>query len=510
MTIRRFFSHAGHREGAVARDRGSVKPFTEKPARLSLAATISLSIAAATLIAMAMGGGTEPPGRELIVRPLANMQPFRDGHGGEFRTFSTTGSIETGNPFFQDLGTNGRRCVTCHQPSDGWTITPRNVRHRFDATEGNDPLFRTNDGSTCAGADVSTLEARRDAFRLLLEKGLIRVGISVPKDAEFTVDSVDDPYGCAPSPEVSMYRRPLPSSNVSFLSTVMWDGRETVKGHPTTEALMNQARDATLGHAQASSAPGAEQLRQIVEFETSLFTAQTRVAPAGSLEAHDGRGGPIVLSQQPFFIGINDPLGHNPTGAEFNPRIFDLYDAWADDVDEPFSFEEPIGIERARERRAEARQAIARGQEIFNTRTIMISGVGGLNDVLGQKVIAGKCGTCHDSPNVGHHSVSAPLDLGLTDAERRTADLPLYTLKNRTTGDLRQTTDPGRAMITGEWADIAKFKGPILRDLAARPPYFHNGSAATLRDVVDFYNKRFLIGLNEQERSDLVAFLGAL
>ena len=72
------------------------------------------------------------------------------------------------------------------------------------------------------------------------------------------------------------------------------------------------------------------------------------------------------------------------------------------------------------------------------------------------------------------------------------------------------TTDPGRAMVTGKWSDIGKFKGPILRALAARAPYFHNGSAATLEDAVDFYDTRFNIGLTEREKADLVAFLNAL
>jgi hypothetical protein len=40
--------------------------------------------------------------------------------------------------------------------------------------------------------------------------------------------------------------------------------------------------------------------------------------------------------------------------------------------------------------------------------------------------------------------------------------------------------------------------------------YFHNGSAASLWSVVDFYNDRFHIGFTKQERSDLVAFLSSL
>jgi cytochrome c peroxidase len=121
----------------------------------------------------------------------------------------------------------------------------------------------------------------------------------------------------------------------------------------------------------------------------------------------------------------------------------------------------------------------------------------------------GSCTICHDSPNVGNHSVKAPLDIGLTTPAQATY-LPVYTLRNISTRETVRTTDPGRAMITGKWADISKFKGPILRALAARAPYFHNGSATTLQDVVQFYDARFNIGLTAQEKADLVAFLQAL
>ena len=53
-------------------------------------------------------------------------------------------------------------------------------------------------------------------------------------------------------------------------------------------------------------------------------------------------------------------------------------------------------------------------------------------------------------------------------------------------------------------------KGPILRGLAGRAPYFHNGAAATLRDVIDFYDRRFDMNLTPQQKMDLVAFLRAL
>ncbi|MDP9126194.1 MAG: c-type cytochrome, partial [Pseudomonadota bacterium] len=124
--------------------------------------------------------------------------------------------------------------------------------------------------------------------------------------------------------------------------------------------------------------------------------------------------------------------------------------------------------------------------------------------------IMGTCTTCHDAPNAGNHSVPLPLDIGIADASRRTAGMPLYTLRNKTTGEQVQTTDPGRALVTGLWADVGKFKGPTLRALAARPPYFHNGFAKDLDEVVQFYDTRFNVGLTKQEMDDIVAFLKAL
>ena len=142
------------------------------------------------------------------------------------------------------------------------------------------------------------------------------------------------------------------------------------------------------------------------------------------------------------------------------------------------------------------RASIARGQALFNTRTIDIAGVAGLNDATGIPVIQGTCGTCHDSLNAGDHSVPAPLNIGAADLTNPLGVnyLPVITLRNISTGAVTQTTDPGRAMITGKWADIGKLKGPVLRGLASRAPYFHNGSAASLPDVVEFYDRRFGIG----------------
>jgi cytochrome c peroxidase len=425
---------------------------------------------------------------------------------GRIATYQPGGVTRTGgNPFFQTIGTNGRSCFTCHQPQDGWTIGAASAQARFDASAGMDPLYRLVDGATCPTADVSTLQARQQAYRLVTRRALIRIGLPLPATRQFEVSSVADPYNCTTNPLtglasdkksgiVSMYRRPLPSTNLGFLTAIMWDGREP--------NLAQQSVDATLIHAEAKGAPSPDQQDQIVKFETGIFTAQIFDNSAGNLNTGGARGGPVALSQEisELFIGVNDPAG-NPKGTPFNPDIFTLYKA-------------PIrsGIEDNGMRK---RASIARGEVVFNTTQININGVAGLNDVLGMDTITGSCGTCHDTPNVGNRSVKAPLNIGIANAGVNAppaldiSGLPVFTLKCTSgplAGEIFVVTDPGRALISGNCADIGKVKVPILRGLAGRSPYFHNGSAASAMDVVNFYDQRFNIGFTE----DLVNFLEAL
>jgi len=442
---------------------------------------------------------------------LPNMLPVPNATGVA-ATISRAGRIDLTGPFFQSLGGNGRACVSCHQPATGWTVTPEEVRMRFDASGGTDPIFRPNDGSNSPLADVSTVEARRAAYSMLLGKGLIRVGIGIPAGAEFELVDVDDPYGYASASELSLFRRPLPATNLSFLSTVMWDGRETF-GDPASHDcilgtancfapihfdLAHQANGATTGHAQAAEPLTDEQQAEIVAFETALFTAQIFDDDAGELTAQHARGGPRYLADQLYYFGINDAVSADyRTGALFDSNVFTLFGAW-----------DALGPGGGR---VEARRAVARGEKLFNGKPIRITGVKGLNDDLSVPVLDGTCTTCHDTPNAGDHSVPAPLDIGVADAARRTPDLPLYTLRHGAPPfETIRTTDPGRALVTGRWKDVGRFKGPILRALALRAPYFHNGSAADLGAVVDFYDERFGIGFTEQEKRDLVAFLRSL
>jgi cytochrome c peroxidase len=466
---------------------------------------------------------------------IKNLQPFRDPTG-YIATYNTAGDIDESNPFFQQLGTNGRTCATCHQADQAFGLDASHARQLFLQTDGTDPLFDSIDGANCPDGK----KGDATAHSLLLQNGLIRVGVTLPANLEFNIVPVHDPYGCAVMtdpdtgrPIISVYRRPLPSTGLDFLSVVMWDGRETLlplNDESTFKAnlfsdLKHQALDATLTHAQATQPPSDEQLAEIVKFELGLFTAQLSDDRAGLLFAYGGQGGALQLSTQSYYPGINDSLGHDPHGGTFDPHVFTLYTQWSGETSGEAAQRPETG--------AAARAQIARGELLFNTAPLKITAVRGLNDnpALGYPMeIAGTCTTCHDTPNVGDHSLPLPLDIATSHVspnesdpnisaalrELDVPDLPIYLITNcPDPHDARRklsfcTTDPGKGLISGKCSDVNRIKGPILRGLAARAPYFHNGAAATLDELVKFYDKRFQMQLTDSQKNDLIAFLNSL
>jgi len=474
------------------------------------------------------------------VTPAAGMQLVTDPTG-LLGIVNVNGTAGNNGPFFQSLGTNGRSCGTCHVAGQAFSFTPASARERFDQSGGLDPLFASVDGANCP----SVQQGDRAGRSLLLQNGLIRIGIQLPTTMEFTISAVHDPYGCActtptgaPSPSgcaivpgatpptVSVYRRPLPSTNLGFLSSVMSDGRETIKALNDLDSfsanlqfdLAHQATDATLGHAQAAQPPTPSQLSQIVAFELGLFTAQQVDRQAGPLSVRGAQGGPSYLARvasQLYYPGINDSLGGDPSGKAFDAEAMTLFASWAN--------------------LPAARGAIAAGEQLFNSAPLQITNVRGLNDnaALGNPAsFVGHCTSCHDTPDVGNHSLPLPLDIGTSHTPRpglesdpaiaaavaqlSTPDLPVYLITGCPSpfapGEPESfyTSDPGKALTTGKCSDFNRVKGPILRGLAARAPYFHNGAAADLNEVVNFYDQRFNMQLTDQQKSDLVAFLNSL
>jgi len=500
-------------------------------------------ISVALLGVAVLAGIVEVSGEKIDFRPFIPNGVFFANENGASQTYSQNdGGIDMTGPFFESMGTNGRSCATCHQPSDGMSVSAASVERRFILTRGRDPIFRPVDGSNCDhNIDVSTLEGREAAYGLLRTRALFRIAIAVPENANYRVVGVNNQYGCNESDVISMYRRPLPATNLRFLSAVMFDGRESTPATGTSKILyanypdalvsdlMHQSVDATTGHAQGDGTrpTPAEQLK-IVKFEMGLTTAQAFGREVGLLNAHGASGGPLPLVSQPFFVSINSsvhplvPTLEQPGGmltpndGQFTPAIFDPFNAWA-------------ALPHH-----DLRAAIARGEAIFNSKAINITGVAGINDDAsagglvagGIPSFQGTCGTCHDTPNVGNHSFPTPVNIGTGDPSPSKSSvnlggldigyLPSITVcktdpgTGQVTNNCKTTSDLGQALIDGNFDHVGKFKGPILRGLSAHAPYFHNGSAQTLLDVVHFYETRFGLSLTTQEESDLVAFLGAL
>jgi hypothetical protein len=112
--------------------------------------------------------------------------------GGTSQTYSTVGKgIDLTGPFFQSLGKNGRSCATCHQPSDGMSVC-RECAGAFSATQGQDPIFRTVDGSNCNHSiDVSALAGKTAAIACCSRLD----SHEPPANADYKVVSVNNQYG---------------------------------------------------------------------------------------------------------------------------------------------------------------------------------------------------------------------------------------------------------------------------------------------------------------------------
>ena len=459
-----------------------------------------------------------PPPSNLI----PSLQPYPTPTG-TVSTFSASGSIDPNGIFFQKLGTNTRTCATCHQLSQGMSISAAGAQALFTSSSGADPLFLAVDGANCPTAATGD----GAAHSLLLNNGLVRIAEPLPANAQFQIAVAQDPYGCAVSTGpangqsiYSVYRRPLPAASLTFLSSVMWDARNTpapLTAASTFSANLNtdlgaQAAEAVAAHEQGSAPLTAAQLSQLAAFEEGLYTAQATDAQAGSLSANGAAGGAAAVAAQAYYPGINDAFGQDPQGKAFNPAVFTIFQSWENS-------------------RNPAQASIARGEDIFNTAPLQIAGVRGLNDnpALGSPaVLAGACGTCHDAPNIGTHSLPLPMDIGTsrlasseTDAailaglgQLTAPGLPVYQITGCTDAHNNPvtyvTTDPGAGLFTGLCADVNRVQVPALRGLAARAPYFHNGSAPDLGAVVKFYDSRFQMNLNPQQQEDLENFLNAL
>ncbi|CAN5228791.1 hypothetical protein BH11PSE2_BH11PSE2_22270 [soil metagenome] len=450
---------------------------------------------------------------------------------GKVGLLNTAGPVVTkGHPFFEPIGANGRACVTCHQPANGMSLAVDTVQERWRVTGGKDPIFAAVDGANCPSAP----QGDAASHSLLLKHGLFRIFLPWPaKNAdgsnlapEFDIEVVSDPTGCnldpvyglkSANPTISVFRRPRVVANMKYVASGgdqpfnIKDGsamdRDPETGRFVNMNIMADAREPTqktqavnaaLTHLQSKSKPTEAQLKQILDFENQLYVAQTWSAKAGNLTE---KGGPSALGPQA--LNRETPgLGDN-----FATPVFGYFDQWT----------KP----RSGDAQAEFRASVARGMEVFFTRPFYIRDVTHLNTVGLGNPIKRTCATCHNAKMTGMDFAPGWMDLGTgnlpwANTLDATAELPLFKLTCKAgkahpyLGKVVYSHDPGRALISGRCADIGAITMQQFRGLAARAPYFSNGSAKDLGALVDFYDKRFEAGYTEVEKRDLVNFLSVL
>jgi len=459
---------------------------------------------------------------------LPELDAF-DSVEGTLGVVNASGPVNTeGHPFFTPLGTNGRACVNCHQPTYGMSVSVEGLLERWRLTDGKDPVFAEFDGSNCPGLP----QDQQSSHSLLLKRGLFRIPLpwpprnadGSPKPVEFTIEVVRDPTGCNTSreyglksadPTISVYRRPRPAANLKYVTSggqpiVLKTGTladvDPETGKPVGMNLMSDAREpslktqalsAIMGHEEARVTPSREQLEKIVEYESQVYVAQAAHIFGGPLAVPGGPAGlgPIALrDHRAGILGDND---YDPVFGQFNSwKGNDYYHA-----------------------------SVARGADIFMFRQFWLRDAAHINSIGLGNPLKRTCATCHNAQMTGQDLSAGWVDVGTTNYPTWTepstwadsSELPVFKITcvrdadpHPYLGRVIYTTDPGRALISGRCIDVGSIVMQQLRGLADRAPYFANGSAKTLREVVDFYDRRFDMKLSDQEKEDLINFLGVL
>ena len=474
---------------------------------------------------------------------------YRDP-AGEVEVLYAHGPLDmAANPFFQPLGTNGRACVTCHQPSSGMGLSLEAIQRRWKETGGKDPLFAAIDGSNCPNLP----QDQQRSHSLLLTRGLFRVSLPWPRtqapdgsplEPEFTIEVVRDPTGCntdpvyglkSANPHISVYRRPRVVANLKYvavdaggevygpsgpfnakrLGMVMDRDPQTgrfmsmnIMSDARTPTLKFQAQEAARDHLQVRVPLTSAQLQAILDFESQTYAAQ----------GIDAVGDDFSLPQMPPALGARELLETRSgiLGDNFGTPVFKSFAVWTAHAADTAPATE------------EFRESVIRGYAVFFNRPFWISDATHINTVGLGNPAKRTCVTCHNLQMMGTDASAGWADLGTTNEPwadeslysptyDSTPQLPLFRVVCKPEarphpflGRVIYTHDPGRALISGKCLDVGSIVMGQLRGLAARAPYFASGSAEDLRAVVDFYDRRFNMGLTERERTDLVNFMSVL
>ncbi|MFP2926495.1 cytochrome-c peroxidase [Pyxidicoccus sp. 3LG] len=395
-------------------------------------------------------------------------------------------STAAGKKLFSEAfpNTNGRSCATCHVLDESTALLPENVVARL-ASNPNDPLFNRLDADD-PDAAVPTYEH--------LKKGLVRVILPLPANMDVidTQGNVITP----PDRKIAVWRGVPSIQDIAITGPFFQlDGRES--------NLEDQAQSAITSHSEGGTVPRS-QLRKVADFQRGEFTSPRARFVAGLLDYG------VPLSQVPipedfmwltpqeqrgreiFKVSCEACHGGATLSRITHPGVLEIADQ--------FPMTKPDG----------------------NTLFTIVPGVGPV-PVMGQR-------SPPDIQNIAFAGFSYLGQIGqfplLYNSD---IDLPRYRFRFYTDGTRQQqvtdlppipvtasgepydpnpaldengapivgpnlfpqwfSTDPGRALITGNPLDFEAFDIPTLRGISRTAPYYHDNSVANLKDVVDIYSQ---------------------
>ena len=324
---------------------------------------------------------------------IENGQPFRNA-AGHVATFSTQGLVDLTSEYFQPQGSNGRSCATCHAPQEAWSITPATIQQLFDQTEGTHPIFNQLDANN-PGADLSTIAAREAAFSMLLSRAVFRRGGALRDPREWDLVAVDDPHGFANLTRLVHWRRAMPTINFALGSAVVnWDSGNSV---------------------ERTSAPDSRTRRG------AMWPWLSRA------RRHQPRSSPTSSISKPR---CSPPRSALWVSAVSTPMVRAAVPRLGEHAESRRTLRSVRRLDRSRQPETGADRARA-------------------GAVQRRECRRGSCSACHNSANDGTNINGILFDIGTASAAARTPDLPLYTFRNRTTGEIRQLTDAGRGNVSG-------------------------------------------------------------
>ena len=400
---------------------------------------------------------------------------------------SELGSTHHGKRLFSQAfpNTNGRSCATCHVLDESTALRPANVVARWAANPA-DPLFNRIDADD-PSAPVPTYEH--------LKKGLVRVILPLPANMD-----VIDTEGHVITPadrKVAVWRAVPSIQDTAITGAFQYDGRET--------QLEVQAQSAITSHSEGGTVAPSH-LRAIADFQRGVFSS-----PRSRFVSELLNQG-VPREQLPF---PEDSMLLTPQ-EQRGREVFKLAcqgchgGATLTDVSH-------AGLRALVRNRPVTKPD---GNVLFD----IIPGVGPV------PVTAPRADEKFLNAGFGFFSYLG--QIGQFPAFNASVELPRYRFRFYTDGTRRQqvtdlppipktlsgdpydgnpaldengapivgpnflpqwfTTDPGRALITGDPLDFEAFDMPALRGIARTAPYFHDNSLETLKDVLDTYSQFIL------------------